>query len=31
MVIIHPWQVDEIEFQCHVAKFVISNKCVMRC
>jgi len=31
LLIIRFWQVDEMEFQCRLARFVISNKCVMRC
>jgi len=29
--IIRTWQVDEIEFECRLARFVTSNKHVMRC
>jgi len=31
LLIIRSWRADEMEFQCRLARFVISNKCVMRC
>jgi hypothetical protein len=31
LLIIRSWQEDQIEFQCHLAQFGISNKGVVRC
>jgi len=31
LLIIHSWPVDEMQFQCSLARFVISNTGVMRC
>jgi len=31
LLIICSWRVDEIEFQCRLDRFVISNKGVTRC